>query len=169
MSDFRLFFRDCFSQPCAIHLAKMVVDVSSTTSVSVRKAFEDRNAITVGSFDFSLKKKKSRIISPSRLSFSLCHIFPATCCARLKMFTAVENCAPERMNFNGFSNCSCGSSSLSCCVLCSLNCGVDGVFEYPPASVYSCEYAEAKFVPENIPQCIFGKYEKHETWSVLFN
>lgn len=67
----------------------------------------------------------------------------------------VENCAPERMNFNGFSNCSCGSSSLSCCVLCSLNCGADGVFEYPPASVYSCEYAEAKFVPENIPQCIF--------------
>lgn len=35
----------------------MVVDVSSTTSVSVRKAFEDRNAITVGSFDFSFKKK----------------------------------------------------------------------------------------------------------------
>ncbi|XP_046440028.1 neurogenic locus notch homolog protein 1-like [Daphnia pulex] len=74
----------------------------------------------------------------------------------------VENCAPERMGFNGVYNCSCGSSSLSCCVLCSLNCGTDGVFEFPPAPVYSCEYAEAKFFPETVPQCIFENQQQEQ-------
>jgi hypothetical protein len=69
-------------------------------------------------------------------------------------FTAVENCAPERMNFNGGYNCSGGSASFSC----SLNCGADGVFEFPPAPRYTCEYAKAQFVPDPIPMCIFGKH-----------
>lgn len=67
----------------------------------------------------------------------------------------VKNCAPELMNFNGGYNCTIGSSFLRC----SLKCGVNGVFEYPPAAVYSCEYAKAKFTPEPIPQCIFARQQ----------
>ena len=66
---------------------------------------------------------------------------------------AVENCSPERMNFNGGYNCSGSGDTFSC----SLNCGVSGKFEFPPSSAYVCSYASGIFMPQPIPQCIFGK------------
>ena len=151
---------DRFPQTYAIHLAQTEEDAWLTTFVSVPKGSEDRNAITVGAFDFNRVKKKHALFLVVSTVFVTQFCLHNLICCPIETFTAVENCAPERMGFNGVYNCSCGSSSLSCCVLCSLNCGTDGVFEFPPAPVYSCEYAEAKFFPETVPQCIFGKILK---------
>ncbi|XP_046440026.1 uncharacterized protein LOC124191084 isoform X2 [Daphnia pulex] len=62
----------------------------------------------------------------------------------------LKNCAPERLNFNGGYNCSIGSTLYRC----TLKCGANGVFEFPPAPFYTCDFAKAKFTPEPIPKCI---------------
>jgi len=69
------------------------------------------------------------------------------------LIEAVENCNPERMNFNGGYNCSGDSDTFNC----TLNCGADGKFEHRPHPIYMCHYATGIFDPQPIPQCIFGQ------------
>ena len=63
---------DRFPQTYAIHLAQTEEDAWLTTFVSVPKGSEDRNAITVGAFDFNRVKKKKTCIVSGRVNF-LCY------------------------------------------------------------------------------------------------
>lgn len=145
-----------FPQPSATRPVPTEADVYPTICASVPKSFVGRSAIIVSPFDSILCRLVVWLSSSwdtKQLSLSPVVIASRFSCGLIEIFTAVENCSPERMNFNGGYNCSGGSASFSC----SLNCGADGVFEFPPAVIYTCDYAKAKFVPESIPQCIFGK------------
>lgn len=57
------------------------------------------------------------------------------------------------LNFNGGYNCSGTGDLLNCKITCK-----EMSFEYPPADVYTCNYADGFFVPRGaVPQCVFGK------------
>lgn len=57
------------------------------------------------------------------------------------------------LNFNGAYNCSGNGDLMNCKVSCAK--GIS--FEYPPADVYTCNYADGEFLPRGTPQCVFGK------------
>lgn len=56
------------------------------------------------------------------------------------------------MKFNGGYNCSGTGDSISC----SLYCPPGVSFEKTPVSLYTCNYKDSKFLPTNIPQCVYG-------------
>ena len=57
------------------------------------------------------------------------------------------------LNFNGAYNCSGSGDVLNCNIFCPK--GI--TFEYAPAALYSCNYADGGFVPKAVPQCVIGK------------
>ncbi|KAF5285691.1 hypothetical protein FQR65_LT13076 [Abscondita terminalis] len=60
-------------------------------------------------------------------------------------------CKAQKLNFNGGYNCSGNGDIFQCSLMCP-----EGIeFEFPPANAYVCSYAEGKFLPEPIPQCVF--------------
>lgn len=68
------------------------------------------------------------------------------------IFTAVDACSADKIGFNGGYNCSGDGESFSC----ALECPGGIEFEFPPASVYTCQYSEGTFEPQPIPQCVFA-------------
>ena len=61
-------------------------------------------------------------------------------------------CSARNLQFNGGYNCSGNGESFSC----SLKCPEGMQFEFTPASFYICTYATAVFVPNPVPQCVYG-------------
>lgn len=86
------------------------------------------------------------------LSFNMCQCPPTFRGPQCQY--NVEVCAPaKKLQFNGGYNCSGTQDSMSCSVYCP-----PGIkFDYSPASVYTCEYASGKYMPDKVPQCVFGK------------
>lgn len=154
---FLVIFCCCFTQLYVTQSAKTEADVFQTTFACAQKSFVDHNANIVSRYcTFNFNLLKSRNFTMSILSFSvwlyLLFLF--------LIITALKNCAPERLNFNGGYNCSIGSTLYRC----TLKCGANGVFEFPPAPFYTCDFAKAKFTPEPIPKCISGTNTNKETW-----
>lgn len=69
------------------------------------------------------------------------------------MFIGTDVCKAKRLQFNGGYNCSGSMDSVTCSLWCPS--GIE--FEFPPASGYTCTYAEGVFKPQPIPQCVYGK------------
>lgn len=64
---------------------------------------------------------------------------------------SAELCSAKHLQFNGAYNCNGNAESFSC----TLSCPEGIQFEFPPAPVYTCYYANGMFEPSNVPQCIF--------------
>lgn len=67
---------------------------------------------------------------------------------------AADVCAASKLGFNGAYNCSGDANGLSC----SLTCPTGIHFDVPVMPMYTCLYSMGEFIPQPIPQCIFGKY-----------
>lgn len=66
---------------------------------------------------------------------------------------SVDRCSLKNTEFNGGFRCSGSATELSCILICP-----DGVdYEFPPASVYVCNYETGRFSPSPIPKCVFGE------------
>lgn len=62
-------------------------------------------------------------------------------------------CSGKKMNFNGQYSCNGDGESLSCKIACP-----DGIeMDSPAADVYTCHYSTGQFLPQPIPQCVYGK------------
>uniref|UniRef100_A0A8D8ZF36 Hemocytin n=1 Tax=Cacopsylla melanoneura TaxID=428564 RepID=A0A8D8ZF36_9HEMI len=69
----------------------------------------------------------------------------------------IEVCDVKKLNFNGNYKCSGNSNSFSCV----LNCPSGMQFESEPASLYVCQYDQGRFMPDNIPRCVFDGELSH--------
>lgn len=69
------------------------------------------------------------------------------------------------MGFNGGFFCSNIDDTYSC----TINCPTGVEFEFPPASVYICNYETGVFMPQPIPQCNYSENMNIISLGTIYN